>query len=186
MKAYLLSDGEFIGKRYRELEDLVTGFLEGRGFQVDKKTIARGELTFCSGCFDCWTKTPGECIVKDGIVQINRTCMTSDAVVYLSPVVFGQFSANIKSAIDRWLPNMLPFFITREDGSTMHPPRYTDYPAQVIIGYGENITKEETQLFQDITAKHRSRVSVLVDQGDDGLLLEELSCLNLTRTGGSL
>jgi multimeric flavodoxin WrbA len=45
----------------------------------------------------------GECIMKDGIVEINRACMTSDVVVYLCPIVFGQFSANIKFALDRWL-----------------------------------------------------------------------------------
>ena len=49
--------------------------------------------------------------------------MTSDVVVYLCPVVFGQFSANMKYAIDRWLPNMLPYFITKDDGST----RITSY-----------------------------------------------------------
>ncbi len=186
MKAYILSDDEFFSKRYFELANLITSSLKNRGFDVEHKTISRGELAFCSGCFDCWVRTPGECIVKDEIAQINRACMTSDVVVYLTPVVFGQFSANIKSAIDRWLPNMLPFFITRKDGSTMHPPRYTDYPAQVILGYGEHLSKEETELFSDITKKHRNNVALLIDRGDDELLRDEFSGLNLSRTGGSL
>ncbi|MEZ4628476.1 MAG: hypothetical protein R2912_10500 [Eubacteriales bacterium] len=102
--------------------------------------------------------------MRDAIVEINRNCMTSDVVVYLCPVVFGQFSANMKYAIDRWLPNMLPYFITREDGSTMHSPRYADYPAQIFLGYGENLSQTAMHLFTDINKKHRSNVTVLSHQ----------------------
>lgn len=186
MKAYLLSDGEFAGKRHAELEELITGFLAGRGFDVKKKTIERDELAFCRGCFECWVKTPGECVIKDGIAEINRCCMQSDAVVYLCPVVFGQFSANIKSAIDRWLPNMLPFFMTRADGSTMHPPRYQDYPFQVFIGYGVGLTQEEKQLFTDISLLHRSNVKVLCDDGNDEALCAALMEMKFQRIGGAL
>ena len=186
MRAFLLSDGEFLTPRHADLQNLVSHFLSDKGFEIEKKAIARDELQFCRGCFDCWVKTPGECIMKDGIAGINRACMQSDVVVYLCPVVFGQFSANMKSAIDRWLPNMLPFFMTRKDGSTMHPPRYKDYPAQVFLGYGEHLTDEEMQLFTDINKKHRSRVNVLFDRGDDNEILSILSQVSLQRAGGAL
>lgn len=186
MRAYLLSDGEFLTTRQEKLSELVVDYLVKRGFNIEKKTIERDELAFCRGCFDCWIKTPGECIMRDGIAEINRTCMTSDVVVYLCPVVFGQFSANIKSAIDRWLPNMLPFFMTREDGSTMHPPRYDDYPKQIMIGYEDGMTDEEKQLFLDITKKHRTNVGIFVDNGDDAEIASALDGISLSRIGGAL
>jgi multimeric flavodoxin WrbA len=124
--------------------------------------------------------------MKDGIVEVNHACMTSDVVVYLCPIVFGQFSANMKYAIDRWLPNMLPFFITRKDGSTMHSPRYTDYAAQIFIGYGENVSADEAQLFTDINKKHRSSVCVIIDQGDDEAITSALDGVSLKRAGGAL
>lgn len=186
MRAYILSDGEFQTTRSDELLALVSTALSKRGFELAKKAILRDELQFCRGCFDCWTKTPGECSMKDGIAEINRACLTSDVVVYLCPVVFGQFSANIKSAIDRWLPNMLPFFQTRKDGSTMHPPRYESYPKQIMIGYAENLSESDAQLFLDITQKHRSNVSMLIDRGNDAELFEALNTIPLNRVGGSL
>ena len=70
MKAYLLSDGEFQTDRAKQLLALITTELEHRGAEVSKHAIERDELQFCRGCFDCWTKTPGECIMKDGIVEI--------------------------------------------------------------------------------------------------------------------
>ena len=186
MQAYLISDGEFLSARHDELRSLVSRSLRERGLEITEKQINRDELAFCRGCFECWIKTPGECVMKDGIAEINRACMQSDVVVYFCPVVFGQFSANIKSVIDRWLPNMLPFFMTRKDGSTMHPPRYPDYPRQIFIGYGEDVSPEEAQLFQDISLKHRSNIGMIIDHGNDAELLSALGEIELSRVGGSL
>ena len=186
MQVYLISDGEFLTSRQQEINLKLKEYFAVKGFSILEKTLDRDSLAFCRGCFDCWTKTPGECIMKDGIVEINRACMTSDVVVYLCPVVFGQFSANIKFALDRWLPNMLPFFITREDGSTMHSPRYRDYPAQIFIGYGDSMSPDEAQLFTDINLKHRNNVTVIVDQGDSAKMISALNAVTLKRVGGGL
>jgi multimeric flavodoxin WrbA len=186
MNAYLLSDGEFQTPRAEQLIRLIQAIFEQRGYSVCQKAIQRDELQFCRGCFDCWTKTPGECIMKDAIAEINRACMTSDVVIYLCPIVFGQFSANMKSAIDRWLPNMLPFFHTRQDGSTMHPPRYETYAKQIMLGYSENLSESDAELFLDITQKHRSNVTMLIDRGNDEELLNALRAVSLNRVGGSL
>ncbi len=186
MRAYLLSDGEFQTTRHKEISELLGGYLSNHGFDVEEKTIERDELAFCRGCFDCWTKTPGECIMRDGITNINRACMTSDVVVYLCPIVFGQFSANMKCVIDRWLPNVLPFFITRKDGSTTHPLRYDDYPKQIMLVYGEDFTDEEKQLFLDITQKHRTDIDIFADNGDDAAIARALDEISLCRNGGAL
>jgi hypothetical protein len=138
------------------------------------------------GCFGCWVKKPGECVIGDKMSSINRSSMTSDAVFYLTPIVFGQFSANMKNVIDRWLPNMLPFFESRPDGSTMHPPRYADYPRQIMLGYADALEDEDARLFIDINKKHRNNSEVLIYRGNDSMLLEELGRIPLTRTGGQL
>ena len=186
MNAYILSDVEFLTDRVNQLSALVTSELEHRGAVVSKHAIERDELQFCRGCFDCWTKTPGECAMKDGIAEINRVCMNSDIVVYLCPIVFGQFSASMKSAIDRWLPNMLPFFLTRKDGSTMHPPRYESYAKQIMIGYAANLSESDAQLFTDITQKHRNNATMVIDHGNDAELIDALRAVKLERVGGSL
>lgn len=186
MNAYIISDAEFLTPRQQELKALLVDYFTQNGYTISEKTLQRDELAFCRACFDCWVKTPGECIMRDGIVEINRNCMTSDAVVYLCHVVFGQFSANMKYAIDRWLPNMMPFFMTRKDGSTMHTSRYDTYPAQVFLGYGEQLSEREMQLFADINHKHRSSVCVILDRGDDQKILAGISEYPLCRVGGTL
>ena len=83
MQAYLIYDGEFLTPRQQEIRSLLLEYLGEYGYHTIEKTLERDELAFCRGCFDCWVKTPGECIMRDQIAQINRNCMTSDVVIYL-------------------------------------------------------------------------------------------------------
>lgn len=165
MKALILADGEYKTDVYGALSRLTTELLAEKGVETRVWELGR-ELHSCMGCFGCWVKKPGECVIQDEMQELDRCYMNSDAVVFLSPVVFGQFSANIKNAVDRTLPNMLPFFYRRKDGSTMHPPRYEKNPALFILGYGEGLDREEAALFRDITKKHRYGVNVEVYRGE--------------------
>ena len=185
MKALIISDRDYQTTQYEDIRVQLCASLKQKGFETEEISVGRGELAHCTGCFGCWVKTPGECVMRDGIVRINRASMGSDAVFYLAPVVFGQFSANMANVINRWLPNMLPFFITRPDGSTMHPPRYESYPEQVFIGYGDSVSDGDAQLFTDIIQKHRSNVMALVYQPGMNIA-ERLGGVRLARTGGML
>ncbi|MDV3428370.1 MAG: flavodoxin family protein [Bacillota bacterium] len=185
MKALLISDKDYQTETYQQIKNLVSDFLKEKGFEIDVIDIGRDDLAFCMGCFGCWIKTPGECVIQDGMKKINNSFVNSDAVIYLSPVIFGQFSANIKNAVDRWIPNILPFFITRPDGSTMHPSRYENYPAQIIIGYGDELSPEDSQLFTDITKKHRRNVEVIIYKDDQDLTVA-LNKIQLGRVDSKL
>jgi multimeric flavodoxin WrbA len=164
MNALILTDGEYKTDVYDTLSTLTKELLVEKKFTIQVRELGR-ELHACMGCFGCWVKQPGECVLKDEMQELDHCYMNSDAVLFLSPVIFGQFSANIKNAIDRTLPNMLPFFYRRSDGSTMHPPRYEKYPVLFIIGYSKGLDEEEVRLFRDITARHHYGVGVEVFQG---------------------
>lgn len=186
MNAYIISDKDYTTETFRHLNDLICSLLKEKGFTIEHREIGRNEIAPCIGCFGCWVKKPGECVMKDGMAEINNKCMNSDVVVYLSPVVFGQFSANIKYAIDRWLPNMLPYFMRRPDDSTIHKARYKTYPMQFIIGYGEDISQEDAQLFVDITKKHRRNIEAFVFKGDDKEIADVFKSNKLERVGDKL
>lgn len=186
MKAFIISDKDYQTEILQHIDEIVCSCLNANGFIIEHQAIAQQDLANCMGCFGCWIKKPGECLIKDSMAEINNKCMNSDVVVYLSPVIFVQFSANIKNAIDRSLPNMLPFFITRPDSSTMHTQRYQTYPQQFIIGYGETITDEDAQLFVDITKKHRNNIESLVYRGNPEEIINIFGLATLERVGGGL
>ena len=114
------------------------------------------------------------------MAQINRTFNSSDVVVYLSPIVFGQYSPNMKNAIDRWLPNVLPLFITRPDGTTGHPPRYSSGPKRIVIRYGSSVSPEDEQLFTSVV-KHRPGIDAVIYSDQDGSIEERLEKVKLER-----
>ncbi len=186
MKATIISDKDYQTETFQKLNKLVDTFLHDQGFETELISIGRIDLASCKGCFGCWVKKPGECVMNDMMAQINQKFVNSDVVFYLSPVIFGQFSANIKNAVDRWLPNILPFFETRPDGSTMHPSRYDAFPRVLMIGYGDELSSEDRQLFTDITKKHRGNGEVLIYQDRDQDIIDALSNIKLGKVGGHL
>src|SRR4030066_1317103 len=60
----------------------------------------------CAGCFGCWTRTPGECVVRDSAHDVPRSYVGSDIVVYATPVTFGGDSFHLKKKLDRVLPEV--------------------------------------------------------------------------------
>ena len=108
----------------------------------------------CLGCFGCWIKTPGECVIKDEAVEINRKIISSEVVIYITPVVFGQYSYNMKNVVDRGLGKNLPFF-KKFNGRTGHPGRYDKYPVQYAIGCIESNQKDDIDIFLDTHEKYR-------------------------------
>lgn len=186
MKATIISDKDYRNELFEKLYLETASFLEDNGLETEHFSIGRDDLAFCMGCFGCWVKKPGECVINDMMSGINRSFVNSDVVFYLSPVVFGQFSANIKNSLDRWLPNVLPFFEKRPDGSTIHPSRYERYPMVVIIGYGRDIDVEDCRLFSDITKKHRNNAEVLIYKSTDQDITTEYKKLTLKKAVGQL
>ncbi|NLO38671.1 MAG: flavodoxin family protein [Ruminiclostridium sp.] len=185
MKALIISDSEYRTETFERLEGLVHKYLLQKGFDIEDVRIEKDELGYCMGCFGCWVKKPGECVINDRMGSINRSFINSDVAFYLSPIVFGQYSCNIKTVLDRWLPNILPFFITRKDGSTMHPARYKEYPFPIMIGYANDLSEEDKKLFTDIN-KHRSNVGVLFYQDNDMEIIKALDQISLKKQGDEM
>lgn len=186
MKAYIIYDNEYRTESFLKLYRSIKEYLQEKSFDITETGIGRGDLAHCLGCFGCWIKTPGECVIPDLMKEINQTYMNSDVVVYICPIVFGQFSANIKNALDRWIPNILPFFEIREDGSTVHTCRYQSYPTHIMLAYADQLTDEDTRIFTDININHRKSVEVIIYHNDDQRLKEKLSEVVLERAGAMI
>src|SRR4030067_2669622 len=68
------------------------------------------DIAPCAGCFGCWTRTPGECVVRDSAHDVPRSYVGSDIVVFATPVTFGGDSVHLKKMLDRFLPGLDPRF----------------------------------------------------------------------------
>ena len=103
-------------------EALVDGLAAG-GCAVDDWRLRDEQIAWCSGCFGCWTRTPGVCVHKDAGRDVAARAMRGDLFVYLTPVTFGGYSAELKKALDHVLPLKLPD-LKKSGLDTRHPQRY--------------------------------------------------------------
>jgi len=69
------------------------------GNKVTKINLADKKIGFCTGCYAC--KQTGECVIKDDATAILKEMMTSDVIVFASPVYFYSVCAQLKALFDR-------------------------------------------------------------------------------------
>ena len=115
---------------------IVEEFLKGAeeaGAETENILLNRKKIRECIGCFDCWTKTPGKCIIKDDMDELTEKFVSSDIVVIATPLYVDNVSGLMKIFMDRMIPIFEPYFVKDENGETRHKKRYKKYPKIVII-----------------------------------------------------
>lgn len=96
----------------------------------------------CIGCFDCWIKTPGQCVIKDGYEMMGALLSRTNELIVISRMNYGGFSPFVKNVLDRSISYMNPNF--RILNKEMHHKRRYDNVISIrVIFYGEDITREE-------------------------------------------
>jgi len=96
----------------------------------------------CIGCFGCWVKTPGKCVIKDSDSDFATKLPHVRELIVVSQLVFGGLSPNIKAVFDRSIGFILPFFCN-VNGEMHHKQRYEKRPALRYMLYSENMTEAE-------------------------------------------
>ncbi len=146
MKLLILCDKD--SKDYKGIDfcQQVRKSAESKKYDVDVVILDSDEIKPCVGCFGCWTKTPGNCVIKTDSGNSNASkFIHADVVLLLSRVTYGGYSPDVKAFLDRNIPNFLPFFKIVE-GEMHHQKRYKHYPDWIAFGYGD-MTNEEKETF---------------------------------------
>ena len=113
-------------------------------------TLRDMDLKYCRGCWGCWVKTPGECLVKDDTSEIRRQYINSDLVLFASPTIMGFTSALLKKVHDKLIPLVHPYF-ELVNGEVHHLSRYDKYPlVSLLLEKGENVDEEDINIISDI------------------------------------
>ena len=59
----------------------------------------QGTIHPCIGCFSCWNKTPGQCILRDGYENMGELIHHASEVVVISRYTYGGFSGFVKNVL---------------------------------------------------------------------------------------
>lgn len=121
----------------------------------DGKTIILHdkEIKPCLGCFKCWVQTPGICIIDDYGRETAKKMIQSDILVYLTPITYGGYSAELKKAVDRSLGLISPFFRVHEN-EIHHEMRYDKYPNLLVIGTLDKPNPDQEEIFTTLVKRN--------------------------------
>ena len=109
---------------------------------VEMFTLSTMDLYYCIGCWDCWWKTPGKCVFKDDGEKIFKSVITSDLVIFASPLIAGFTTSMLKKITDRLIVLLHPYIEIRNK-ECHHKKRYEKYPDLGLILQREGDTDEE-------------------------------------------
>jgi multimeric flavodoxin WrbA len=153
LRVLILNGASRDDQRIQDFVDREQKALEKEGFEVIRYDLAKVRLAFCQGCFDCWVKTPGVCKTHDAANSVSAANATSDAVLLVSPILFGGYGPELKKALDRSIGLMSPFF-EKVGGETHHLKRYESYPALLSVGFLRKSDPEQAEIFQELAGRH--------------------------------
>jgi multimeric flavodoxin WrbA len=106
MKALILHGNLPNDDAENAIHEMLCAALRAKGWETDTKALAQMRVGPCTGCFNCWFKTPGECRIDDDGREVARAVANCDALLLLSPVTFGGYSSRLKYAVDRMIPTI--------------------------------------------------------------------------------
>ena len=110
------------------------------------------KIANCVGCFGCWTKTPGKCVIRDDATRVYPLIAKSEKIIYVSRVKYGGYDTVMKTMLERAIP-VQQAFIRLVDGETHHVQREVLPKDAVIFAYNCN-DKDDEELFSRLVARN--------------------------------
>ena len=153
MKAVILNGSNNEKSPLNIVEKTIIEELNKNEYKVEAFELRNKKLATCIGCFGCWIKTPGQCILKDEGPEIAKAVARSDILILLSPVTFGGYSFHLKKILDRLIPNLLPHF-TKINGEIHHKYRYKKSPKLLAVGYLPEHDEESERIFKLLLSRN--------------------------------
>lgn len=109
----------------------------------------QGDIHNCIGCFGCWVKTPGQCVIHDGYEGTSIDMSKCTEMILISRCYYGSVSPFVKMVQDRALSYIHPDFVIR-NGGMHHKRRYKNVIALSAHLYGENISDVEKETARNL------------------------------------
>jgi ferredoxin-NADP reductase/multimeric flavodoxin WrbA len=146
MSAIILNGAAGVGDPADQVALAIEARLAAQRLPTRHFVLREQAIGHCLGEFDCWVRTPGRCRIKDEGQNIERAVHDAETFILVSPVTFGGYSPELKKAIDRLIPLILPFFAKAAD-LTHHAHRYAKLPRMIGVGIDAKASPARAELF---------------------------------------
>lgn len=72
---------------------------------IDTLHLQEVEIQPCRHCYQCWTKTPGLCVIDDMGREIAKGMLQTEMTIIVSKTICGEIQQIVKHAFGRTIPN---------------------------------------------------------------------------------
>jgi multimeric flavodoxin WrbA len=188
MQVTVIDGCKYYDEYATEVVDYIASHLADSGTDFKLVSVDKLDIKPCTGCFKCWTHTPGRCVIKDDMDQVMQAIVDCDYLIYLGDISFGGYNSELKIALDRSIGLALPFF-QKVGNETHHPLRYEPKQTVFCVGLLSENNEESSDIFIRYTKRlimelspnnsftvimHRNSPAEFEAQRLTDLLLEEL------------
>ncbi|MGA7469534.1 MAG: flavodoxin family protein [Halobacteriota archaeon] len=153
MKAVLFDGSKDDDTTIGTIRQAIVEQLGRAGWDEEAIDVRNKRIAGCTGCFGCWVKTPGICVIDDDGREIAKKAAQADLLVCLTPITFRGYSSELKRALDRSIPVLLPYF-TRVNGEIHHSMRYRRRQRLAVIGVQASPDRESAQIFKTLVDRN--------------------------------
>ncbi|MDD5065954.1 MAG: NAD(P)H-dependent oxidoreductase [bacterium] len=113
------------GLTFHYLQSLVQGMRKaGAQSRIIDLYDPKIRIEPCTGCFQCWTRTGGKCVIKDDAYAITEKIKKSYLTLYTMSLYVDSMPAKLKSLLERKFTWLLPVFSVHTK-ITRHPLRFS-------------------------------------------------------------
>ncbi|MHC4788410.1 MAG: flavodoxin family protein [Planctomycetota bacterium] len=102
------------------------------GAEVEHRYLKDLDIRPCTGCFSCWTATPGRCVQDDDMAGVLEEMLKADALVLAFPLYVFGVPAGVAAFLERIVPVVEPWLV-REGEVTGHPLRHPDRQPRWVV-----------------------------------------------------
>jgi multimeric flavodoxin WrbA len=121
--------------------------LEQAKWITHKIPLCEKVISPCCGALSCWVRSPGRCLMPGDAQDLAVLEVHNDLMIFLTPIVFGGYSAELKKMVDHLIQNVSPYFMNIR-GETRRKARYPFYPRFMAVGYQSSPDLESEQIFK--------------------------------------
>ena len=111
---------------FRLTEAFLKGLNRDGQHEVSIINVIEKKISPCMGCFGCWQRGNGHCVIEDdqnGILDLYRS---ADLIIFSFPLYCYAMPSHLKAVVDRTIP-LVKMDMVQEDDGTVHHEALADF-----------------------------------------------------------
>ena len=105
---------------FRLTEAFLKGLNKSGEHKVNIVHVREKQIAPCQGCFGCWQRMDGHCVIRDDQNEILDLYRNADVIIWSFPLYCYAMPSQLKAVLDRTIPLVKMKMVQQPDGTVRH------------------------------------------------------------------